>query len=428
MTNYKEIKKIEALVKLNEQNRKQKELEDKIIEQNTQILELNKSKQDYKAKVKFLIEKIEIIQQDLEKKLDTTLQYNDDLYQNFQNTLKENQELQNRILELEQENLQIQQAFRQAYNNDLIIKATEKKVETIEHNISRIEEHSNVIPDFEKKIRYLKEDQNQKLEIISYCMEYVETQLKKTVYTLDKILENEQIQYLINSNKCLNFIELYDVINMTKCQEIKKILGRLDLGPLFGQILERFCQISVAIANEQFVLPMYEKIEKMEKIIQQFQYILPKISVKVQEKLQNNVNTPIVSTNRQQQQINQNNNNFNPLQAYLSNNNRSENPSQNQSQDVNSNFNQIQESIKMNNFVEDLFKKISYTFTEIFEKQNFENSQKQELSQYMQENINVIKNMENIQHNILSELQKTKLEISKYTTLDRHQESSQTHI
>lgn len=56
-----------------------------------------------------------------------------------------------------------------------IIKSTENKIDNIEHNISRIEETSiQVIPDIERKIKYYKEDFNQKFEIISYITEYIE--------------------------------------------------------------------------------------------------------------------------------------------------------------------------------------------------------------------------------------------------------------
>ena len=61
-------------------------------------------------------------------------------------------------------------------------------MENIENNISRIEETSIALPDLEKKIKFLKEDYNQKLEIISYCTEYLETQFSRAQDTIYRIL------------------------------------------------------------------------------------------------------------------------------------------------------------------------------------------------------------------------------------------------
>ena len=56
-----------------------------------------------------------------------------------------------------------------------LLKVTENKLDNIEHNISRIEETSvHVIPDIERKVKYYKEDFNQKIEIINYVTEYLE--------------------------------------------------------------------------------------------------------------------------------------------------------------------------------------------------------------------------------------------------------------
>ncbi len=72
-----------------------------------------------------------------------------------------------------------------------MVKITENKLDNLEHSISRIEETSQNIPDLEKKIKYLKEDYNHKIEILNYCSEYIENQFTKTFMTLSHILSND---------------------------------------------------------------------------------------------------------------------------------------------------------------------------------------------------------------------------------------------
>ncbi|KAL4506898.1 hypothetical protein ABPG72_001319 [Tetrahymena utriculariae] len=291
------------IIKLNEANKIIKQLQDQDIRNKEQIDNYQKQYENMKQKLKMSLKKLKELKdretqreseicsimqnfdnsqlieekRELERRLTATIKYNEDLFQNYSNILKINSELQNKILEYEQENLLINEQLKEFRGQMNILKQTEYKVEHLEHNISRIEETSTLtVPELQKKVKQVQDESNQKIEIVGYCIEFIEAQLNRAVGGLQRILQDSNIP-LLGMKNYLFFNELSEAANLTKGQEMKKIISKLDISQYLQQIIQYICTISYAVVQEQISNAINPLVQSIDRKILLVETVLPKL-------------------------------------------------------------------------------------------------------------------------------------------------------
>ncbi|EAS01410.2 hypothetical protein TTHERM_00151200 (macronuclear) [Tetrahymena thermophila SB210] len=291
------------IIKLNEANKIIKQLQDQDIRNKEQIENYQKQHENMKQKLKMSLKKLKELKdretqreseicsimhnfdntqlieekRELERRLTATIKYNEDLFQNYSNILKINSELQNKILEYEQENLLITEQLKEFRGQMNILKQTEYKVEHLEHNISRIEETSTMtVPELQKKVKQVQDESNQKIEIVGYCIEFIEAQLNRAVGGLQRILQDSSIP-LLGMKNYLIFNELSETANLTKGQDMKKIISKLDISQQLQQIIQYICTISYAVVQEQISNAINPLVQSIDRKILLVETVLPKL-------------------------------------------------------------------------------------------------------------------------------------------------------
>jgi len=217
---------------------------------------------------------------DLQKKLDTTIQYNFDLFNNYTKMMKENSELQAKLFAMEQDFGKLKGENYEKQANHSIIKETEYKIENIEHNISKIEETSLILPQLEQRFESLQKLQKEKIKVIKSAVQLLQDEVNKTLQSVGRNdrqilsdLDNSQIMNSVTlrgETRRLNFQDLLDSI---KNDELREIVEQLQpnklIKPLVQKLMKNVYELfmeKVHYKTTRNLASLEQKVKKLENI------------------------------------------------------------------------------------------------------------------------------------------------------------------
>ena len=182
--------------------------------------------------------------------------------------MKENSDLQSRVFSLEQEILRLRGDVTEKNASISVIRETESRVDSLEHNLSRIEDAKQLLPQIENKVETLKRNQKEKLEILKYGAQLMNDQINKlsTLFNSnglasfgDPFASTHQSIFLstIGEERPMTFTSL---LQSTKNEEIKQILEKMNIGKSLKGVLENLIKFIYSLVYENVYTKTNKKV------------------------------------------------------------------------------------------------------------------------------------------------------------------------
>lgn len=224
---------------------------------------------------------------DLQKKLDTTIQYNYDLFSNYTNIMKENSEMQGRIFALEQEIGKLKGDVLDKHTSISIIRETEHKVDNIEHNISKIEETSFILPQIEQKLDNLQRLNKDKMKVIKSAVQLMHEEVNKTLQLLSQndrqILSDlsvSQSSIILSNVNTLrgdikSTITFPELINTIHNDDVREIVEMMQPEKFLKPVLQKMMRCVYVLFMEKFYSKTTRNLATLEQKIKRLERIKP---------------------------------------------------------------------------------------------------------------------------------------------------------
>jgi len=222
---------------------------------------------------------------DLQKKLDTTIQYNYDLFSNYTKIMKENSEMQAKLFALEQEIGKTKGDTLERNANISLIRETENKVENLEQNISKIEETSFILPQIEQRLDSLQRLNKEKIRVIKSAAQLMHEEVNRTLQLLTQndrqILSDLNVAQssiiLSNANTMRGDMKptatFPDLLNSIQNDDVREIVELMQPEKFLKPVLQKMMRCVYVLFMEKFynkttrnLATLEQKIRKLENL------------------------------------------------------------------------------------------------------------------------------------------------------------------